>query len=128
MTSQTAHMALQIFVEAYAIGADILAAVLPGESIDESDYVERCMNYGQQAFMQRRIWSEVSTSKLLFQNSWKLLGARGLTDESKPDYALERQLQAQSLTNIVSRVEVIRASAIATRGTSTIRDTIRGKI
>ena len=128
MTPQTAHMTLQMFVEAYAIGAEILTAVLPGESIDESDYVVRCMNYGQQAFMQRRISSEVSASKLLFQNCWKLLGARGLTDESKPDYALERQRQAQSLTNLVRRVEIIRASAIAARGTATIRDTIRGKI
>jgi len=128
MTPQVAHMTLQMFLEAYALGAEILASLMPGESIDEAHYTERCMNYGRQAFMQRRVSSEASMGKLLFKNSWSMLSARGLTDASQVDYMEQRQRQFKALQRLVRRVEIIRASAIAARGTPTIRDTIRAKI
>ena len=128
MTPQIAHMTLQLFAEAYALGAEILASLQPGESMDELDYTERCMNYGRQAFMQRRVSSEVSTSKLLFKNSWSMLSARGLTDESHADFLEGRRAQSETLSRLVRRVEVIRASAIAARGTLTIRDTLRANL
>ncbi len=86
------------------------------------------MNYGRQAFMQRRVSSEASMGKLLFKNSWSMLSARGLTDASQADYMEQRQSQFKTLQILVRRVEIIRASAIAARGTPTIRDTIRAKI
>jgi len=126
MTPQVAHMTLQMFVESYALGAEILASLGPEDSIDEADFIERCMNYGKQAFLQRRISSEASTLKLLFKNSWSTLGARGLTDHTLTNYMEARREQANAFDKLVRRVEISRASAIASRGTPTIRDAVRG--
>ena len=116
MTPQAAHMTLQIFAESYSLGADIIASLGSYEDLDQDEFVDRCMNYGRQAFLQRRISSEASMGKLLFQNCWKMLVSRQLTDQSLPDYTLAREQQALALTNLVRRIEVSRASATASRG------------
>lgn len=127
MTPQVAHMALQIFAESYSLGADILASLDANEALEESEFIERCMNYGKQAFLQRRVSSEASMGKLLFKNCWSMLASRQLTDQSQPDYQSARQQQADALATLVRRIELSRASAIASRGTPTVRDDIRAR-
>ena len=128
MKPQVAHMTLQIFAESYSLGADLLAALGENETIDEADFIDRCMNYGKQAFLQRRVSSEASMGKLLFKNCWSMLKARKLTDHSQPDYMAARAAQANALNNLVRRVEISRATAIASRGTPTVRDAVRASL
>lgn len=121
-----AHMTLQMYVESYSIAADLLANLAPGETIGTEDFIDRCMNYGKQALLQRRISSEASNLKLLFKNAWDMLTSRNLTDQSLPDYSDARLAQAAALDRLIHRVEISRASAIASRGRPTIRDGARG--
>ncbi len=126
MNPQVAHMTLQMFAESYSIGADLLASLNENESIDEEDFIDRCMNYGRQSLLQRRISSEASMLKLLFKNCWSMLSARQLTDHSLPDYLSARATQAEKLNALIRRAEICRASAIARRGNATLRDKARG--
>ena len=76
-------MALTVFAEAYSIGTDILIRHADGEPIEEDAFIERCMSYGKQAYLQRRISSEASIGKLLFANAWKMLVSRGLVSNAE---------------------------------------------
>lgn len=121
------HKTLQMFAEAYSVAADVLAKHKE-EILEKEDCIQRCMSYGKQAYLQRRITSEASVGKLLFQNAYQLLAARHLTDASQPDFLGKRQHQADQFATLVRRIEVIRATEIATRGASTTRDKVRGSI
>ena len=90
------------------------------EAMDEEAFIDRCMSYGKQAYLQRRISSEASIGKLLFANAWKMLTSRGLV-ESQQGLAG----QAEALSRLIRRLEVIRALSIADRGASTLRDVAR---
>jgi len=123
---QWAHTVLQIFAESYSLGADLLASLPENATMDESEFVDRCMNFGRQALLQRRISSEASMGKLLFSNAWKTLASRQLTDASQPNFTEARRLQADALNQLIRRIEICRASSIASRGTPTLRDAARG--
>jgi glycerol-3-phosphate O-acyltransferase len=124
MTPQVAHMTLQMFAEAYSVAADVMVA-RPDTLDDMQAFIDACMRYGRQAYLQRRVSSDASLGKLLFQNAWKSFSARKLTDESRPDFEAARQRQAAALSELVRQVEISRASSIASRGAQTLRDTAR---
>jgi len=127
MTPHVAHMSLQMFVESYATAAYV--AVNRPDTLDKRDeFVELCMRYGKQGYLQRRVSSDASIGKLLFTNAWKMLQSRGLVDESRPDFAEARQAQAAALAELTQRIEISRASSIASRGAQTQRDFARGKL
>lgn len=128
MTPHVAHMTLQMYVESYSIAADLLANLDANETVDASDFVDRCMNYGKQALLQRRVSSEASNLKLLFKNAWDTLASRKLTDHSRSDCFDARRHQAEALDRLIYRVEISRASAIASRGRPTIRDGARSAL
>jgi glycerol-3-phosphate O-acyltransferase len=127
MTPQVAHMTLQMFTEAYSVAADVMVT-RPDVLSDQKEFVDLCMRYGKQAYLQRRVSSDASVGKLLFQNAWKSFAARKLIDESRSDYAAAREQQARVLSELVRQVEISRASSIASRGIETLRDTARGTL
>ena len=120
LSPKLGHVALTIFAEAYSIGTDILIRHSDGEPMEEEAFIERCMSYGKQAYLQRRISSEASIGKLLFANAWKMLVSRGLVNDADG-----RSHQADALNQLIRRLEVIRALSIADRGASTLRDAAR---
>tara|TARA_B100001059_G_scaffold100012_2_gene99636 strand:- start:515 stop:2848 length:2334 start_codon:yes stop_codon:yes gene_type:complete len=120
LSPKVGHFTLTIFAEAYSIGADILLRFGEEPDFDEETFISRCMSYGKQAYLQRRISSEASIGKLLFANAWKMLGSRHLIDSSKG-----RVAQAEALNQLIGRLEVIRALSIAQRGAGTLRDAAR---
>ena len=120
LSPKLGHVALTIFAEAYSLGTDILMRYPNEEAMDEEAFIDRCMSYGKQAYLQRRISSEASIGKLLFANAWKMLTSRGLV-ESQQGLAG----QAEALNRLIRRLEVIRALSIADRGASTLRDVAR---
>jgi len=120
LSPKLGHVALTVFAEAYSIGTDILIRHSGGELMEEDAFIERCMSYGKQAYLQRRISSEASIGKLLFANAWKMLVSRGLINDADG-----RLRQAEALNQLIRRLEVIRALSIADRGASTLRDVAR---
>ena len=120
LSPELGHVAFTIFAEAYSIGTDILIRHSGGEPMEEDAFIYRCMSYGKQAYLQRRISSEASIGKLLFANAWKMLMSRGLIDDADG-----RSRQAEALNQLIRRLEVIRALSIADRGASTLRDVAR---
>ena len=120
LSPKLGHVALTIFAEAYSVGTDILLRQPDDEPLDEAVFIDRCMSYGRQAYLQRRISSEASIGKLLYANAWKMLSNRGLIDQPAG-----RSRQAEALNQLIRRLEVIRALSIADRGASTLRDVAR---
>jgi len=120
LSPKVGHLTLTIFAEAYSIGADILLQFGDEHGFDEETFIGRCMSYGKQAYLQRRISSEASVGKLLFANAWKMLASRHLIDSIEGRIA-----QAEALNQLIRRLEVIRALSIAQRGASTLRDAAR---
>ena len=120
LSPKLGHVALTVFAEAYSVGTDILIHHSGGEPMEEDVFIERCMSYGKQAYLQRRISSEASIGKLLFANAWKMLVSRGLITDADG-----RSRQAEALNQLIRRLEVIRALSIADRGASTLRDVAR---
>ncbi|NND66198.1 MAG: glycerol-3-phosphate 1-O-acyltransferase [Halioglobus sp.] len=108
----TAHTVLISFTEAYRVVADVLARKAPGDVLNEKDILAECLPYARQALLQRRITSEASIGKLLFQNGLKLLDNLGLVapgDES----LRERRLQmSQSLRELTHRIDILRSLAL----------------
>ena len=123
MSPKVGHVTFSIFAEAYSVGTDLLVRHPQNEAIDEGTFIDRCMSYGKQAYLQRRISSEASIGKLLYANAWKMLMSRGLIHVIQG-----RSQQAEALNQLIRRLEVIRAMSIADRGASTLRDVARGKI
>ena len=120
LSPKLGHVALTIFAEVYITGTGILIRHSDGEPMEEDAFIDRCMSYGKQAYLQRRIRSEASIGKLLFANAWKMLMSRGLIDDADG-----RSCQAEALNQLIRRLEVIRALSIADRGASTLRDVAR---
>ena len=81
LSPKLGHVALTIFAEAYSVGTDILLGQPDNAPLDEAVFIDRCMSYGRQAYLQRRISSEASIGKLLYANAWKMLSSRGLVDQ-----------------------------------------------
>ena len=73
MSPKVGHVALTIFAEAYSVGVDVLLRHPENGTIDEDTFIDRCMSFGKQAYLQRRISSEASVEKLLYANAWKML-------------------------------------------------------
>ena len=74
------------------------------------------LKLGRQAYLQRRISSEASIGKLLFNNGFKMLQSRGLTDAGEPMLAERRLKQSHQLRDLLRRLDLIRAIGVASRG------------
>ncbi|MBN7796430.1 glycerol-3-phosphate 1-O-acyltransferase [Parahaliea mediterranea] len=112
-----AHMSLLTYAEAYSVVADLAARLDPWESLEESDCVSRALKLGRQAWMQRRISSEASIGKLLFKNGFQLLQSRRLAEGGRDELAEQRRALSRELREILRRLDVLRAIALANRAT-----------
>ncbi len=106
-----AHATLLQFVEAYLIVSDVLAQQEATVSPDEKLCVKRAMAYGKRAYLQRRISSEASINKLLFQNGYNLLANMGLTEAGNSEVAARRRVARQDFSDLLLRLEDIRSAA-----------------
>ena len=108
MGPQIAHATLLTFVEAYSVIFDLLARLDEKESLEESDCVSMALKAGRQAYLQRRITSEASIGKLLFQNGFKLAQNLGLTEGGGEDIAARRIQLLRDFKELSVRLERIR--------------------
>ncbi|MFK7828334.1 MAG: glycerol-3-phosphate 1-O-acyltransferase [Congregibacter sp.] len=115
---RVAHGTLLPFIEAYRVVADVIARQPLGDVPDEKDIVQKCLAYGRQAYLQRRISSEASIGKLFFSNGYRLMeNLELLTSDSEGhgegDDLAERRLQmAQTFRELQRRLERVRAAAL----------------
>ena len=107
-----AHATLTQFVEAYYVVADVAAVTPHDTALDAKDCLRRCFAYGRQAYRQRRISSEASIGKLLFQNGYKWMENRGLTAAGGPELAEQRVQASQNLRELMHRLQQIQALAL----------------
>jgi glycerol-3-phosphate O-acyltransferase len=107
-----AHTALLSFTEAYRIVAMVLAETADDEALEEKYCISTCLAYGRQAYLQRRISSEASIGKLLFENGYKLMENMGLTQAGDAELGKRRKEMSQSLRELAHRIDIIRSIAI----------------
>lgn len=121
-----AHATLLPFIEAYIVVADMLARLPAAESLEEKGTVDTALKYGRQAYLQRRISSEASIGKILFQNAYKQFSHQGLTQGLEDDLGEaaeqdllvlkeKRKVAARGLHELRHRLDRIKVLAIAVR-------------
>ncbi|GAB5453232.1 MAG: glycerol-3-phosphate 1-O-acyltransferase [Halioglobus sp.] len=112
LTPLMSHTSLISFTEAYRVVADNLARKPADAEINEKEMIAECLAYARQALLQRRITSEASIGKLLFQNGLKLMDNQGLLQPGD-EALLERRLQmSQSLRELAHRIDILRTLAL----------------
>lgn len=109
----TAHRVLRPFLEAYRVVADELERLAPGEALEPTRFMARCMARGRQ-YQLRRIGGAESVSNVLFASALKLARNRGLLDEA-PGTAARRATFASDLGGVLRRVDAIAALAAGRR-------------
>jgi glycerol-3-phosphate O-acyltransferase len=112
-----AHSTLRIFVEAYTVVLDLLTRLAPDQGMDEKTCVMRALKEGQQALLQRRITSEASIGKILFQNGYKLASHLGLTDAGGEELVAKRAALLREFKELSLRLERIAIMARYSRMT-----------
>ena len=114
-TPYSAHRAVRPFVEAYRVVSDELEELEATRDFDEPAFLARCLARGRQYRLQRRMRSEESVSKVLFQTALKLARNRGLLDPSAPELAERRKRFAEQLRSVTRRTEGIDALGMSRR-------------
>jgi len=111
-----AHATLLPFVEAYSVVFDLLARLDAAEGLQEEECIARALKVGKQAYLQRRITSEASIGKLLFQNGYKLAQNFALTDPGADDLSSRRHQLLKDFKDLSRKLEGIRLMALASLG------------
>ena len=107
------HAALLPFVEAYAVVIDLLARLGPGEALEQKRCVELALKEGRQAYLLRRISSEASIGKILFENGYRLAANLGLAGASTAESIAGRRELLRELRALSHRMERMRLEALA---------------
>ncbi len=107
-----AHATLLQYVEAYYVVADVVADTPYNSAVDAKDSLARSFAYGRQAYLRRRISSEASIGKLLFQNAYKWLANQGLVEAGDAELGERRAEVAKSSRELIDRIEHIQALAL----------------
>jgi glycerol-3-phosphate O-acyltransferase len=111
-----AHATLLPFVEAYSVVFDLLARLGATDSLQEDECVARALKAGKQAYLQRRITSEASIGKLLFQNGYKLAQNLELTAGGPDDVRARRIQLLRDFKELSRKLERIRLMALSGLG------------
>ena len=99
------HAVFLPFVESYTIVLDILSRLEPGHVIDKKSCVAMALKEGRQAYLLRRITSEASIGKILFENGFKMAAGLGLTGETTPEIVAERKALLRKFRALSRRME-----------------------
>jgi glycerol-3-phosphate O-acyltransferase len=111
----SAHRILRSFLEAYRVVADGLERRTPGESIDTAAFVAECLARAKQYRLQRRIRSDESVARVLFETALRLVRNRGLYGPGDDALIDARRAFAEELRESVRRVDGIEALAASRR-------------
>jgi glycerol-3-phosphate O-acyltransferase len=107
------HAVLLPYVEAYSVVIGLLAQLPPGESLDLGQCVTRALREGRRAYLLRRISSEASIGRLLFENGYRLAAQFDLTDAGAGEVLDRRQALLLELRALGRRMERLRVESLA---------------
>ena len=107
------HAVFLPFVEAYTVILEILSRLEPGNAIDKKSCVETALKEGRQAYLLRRITSEASIGKILFENGFKMAAGLGLTGETTLETIAERKALLRKFRALSRRMEKSRLEVLA---------------
>ena len=107
------HAVFLPFVEAYTVVLDILSRLEPGSAIDKKTCVETALKEGRQAYLLRRITSEASIGKILFENGFRMAAGLGLTGETTAETIAERKALLRKFRALSRRMEKSRLELLA---------------
>ena len=107
------HAVFLPFVEAYTVILEILSRLEPGNAIDKKSCVEAALKEGRQAYLLRRITSEASIGKILFENGFKMAAGLGLTGETTAETIAERKALLRKFRALSRRMEKSRLEVLA---------------
>jgi glycerol-3-phosphate O-acyltransferase len=107
------HAALLPFVEAYTVVFELLVRLKEGEALSQADCVEQGLVEGRQAYMLRRISSEASIGKILFENGYKLAAHMDLTGPTNAEVTARRRAVLADLRALARRMERMRIEVLA---------------
>ncbi len=108
-----AHAVFLPFIESYTVVFEILVRLgLDGE-IDKKTLVEKALKDGHQAYLLRRITSEASIGKILFENGFKLATNKGLTTAGSDEILMERKRMLREFRELSHRIEKLRLRTLA---------------
>ena len=107
------HAALLPYVEAYTVVVGVLARLGPGEELDAEACVALALQEARQALLLRRISSEASIGKILFENGFTLAAHLGLAGAADEAVIARRQALLHELQALSQRMERLRLAAIA---------------
>jgi glycerol-3-phosphate O-acyltransferase len=110
-----AQSVLLPYIEAYTVVGDLLARLEPWESLDESTAISTALKYGRQSYLQRRISSEASIGKILFQNAYKLFKHNNLVDGGADDLKDKRKAAAREIRDLSRQLKRLVAVDEASR-------------
>jgi len=109
----TGHAVLLPYFEAYAIVVDLLARLAPAEQLDAKHCVALALKEGRQAYLLRRVSSEASVGRILFENGYRLAAHMGLAGESTFETIERRRALLAELRTVSARMERMRLEALA---------------
>jgi len=110
-----AHRVLRPFLDAYRVVSDGLEREDPDRTFDEARFLDECLARGRQYRLQRRIRSEESVSKVLFQTALRLARNRDLLEADGPELAARRHAFAEEVRQVTRRIEGVDALAASRR-------------
>jgi glycerol-3-phosphate O-acyltransferase len=116
------HAALLPFVEAYTVVFDQLVRLEDGEALDRATCVEQGLVEGRQAYLLRRISSEASIGKILFENGYALASHLGLAGTTDADVAARRRAMLAELRALTRRMERMRIEVLAMAEQNPLRE------
>jgi glycerol-3-phosphate O-acyltransferase len=111
-----AHATLLPFIEAYSVVFDLLARLDAAGVMEQEDCVSQALKEGKQAYLQRRISSEASIGKILFQNGYKLAENLELTQGEGDDMTQRRIKLLRDFKELLRRLDRIRVMALSGYG------------
>ncbi len=113
-----AHLILRPFFDSYRVVADQLAGWADDRPVIKERLLQRCLGYGQQQVLQRKLHSAESVTLELFRSAVKLADHRGLLSGVGREVRKRRQAFAAQLRQIVDDLETLsRAQRVHARTT-----------
>ncbi len=106
------HAALLPFVEAYIVVLEQLVRLAPGEVLSQAECVEQGLIEGRQAYLLRRISSQASIGKILFENGYKLAAHMGLAGETSETIMVSRRALLAEFRALARRMERMRIEVL----------------
>jgi glycerol-3-phosphate O-acyltransferase len=107
------HAVLLPYVEAYSIVFELLVRLKRGETLDENECAAQALLQSRQAYLLRRITSEASIGKILFQNAYRLAANFGLAAGTDDQVIKARKALLREFRELARRMERMRLDMLA---------------